>query len=264
MPGASGFGRGGGRARQMAGAYVTPVQRSMMSRVQQMEDAGLLQPAEAQRWHGIIESGGNPFDKPTIGEQTSVKGAGKADPSELTNKQSTDEQLRGSKEQSDLEAKQYDRQRQSLHDQIQALEAKARATDKPSDKKAILGQIDGLVQQLGELPNKYSGKVTPDSIGQIIHDALWGKHGKGATDTPAAPVRREGNTITNEAAPASPTQRSPSMLPVGVDAGNVKGAAKPITRADMQRFLTLAGGDPQVAKQLAAKGGFDPNQIAPE
>ncbi|HWE97600.1 MAG TPA: hypothetical protein VG269_26830 [Tepidisphaeraceae bacterium] len=266
MPGQGALARG--RGQPAGGGYVTPVQRMMMARIQQMEDGGLLQPAEAQRWHGIVESGGNPFDKPTIGEQTSVKGAGKADPTELTNKQSTDEQLRGSKEQGDLEKQQYERQRQSIHDQVQALEAKARATDRPSDKKAILDKIDGLVQQLGDLPNKYSGKVTPDSVGQIIHDALWGKHGKGATDTPApAPVRLEGNTITNAAPPAPVNPNAVNATGGGIQAAAGPGgstAAKPVGRADMQRFLTLAGGDVNTAKALAVKSGFDPNQIAPE
>lgn len=253
------------------GNYVTPQQRAAMSRVDQMEQAGYLQPAEAQRWRGIIEGGGNPFDKPTLGEQESVKGAGKSDPNQLNANESTNAQLRGQQEQAALEKQQYERQRQSLLDQATVIEKRLSDVTVTGDaRKQLITQLDQIRQQLGGLPGSFKGTATPDSIGKIIKDAIWGAKGKSAdADGPA--VRLEGNTITNAPPPGSGPAPSPGTVTDSVPdkangyagAGGSSGA-KPVTPAVMQRFLTLAGGDVVTAKKLALKAGFDPSNIVQE
>lgn len=242
------------------GAYSTPQQRTWLAQIDQMEQGGQLQSTEAARWRMMVQAGKDPFSNKTIGEEESLRGAGKADPNSLNQKQSADEQLRGSEQTAKLEEQEYQRQRQAIHDQIGVLQH--RATDpltSSADRQKANAAIDGLMQSLKDLAGSGKRSVTPDTIKQIIDHALGGGASSGASkrgdDTP--PVQLQGKTITN----VGTTPAKSAALAPDVDETKAK---QPVTRAVMQKFLQLAGNDPQKAKALAAQAGFDPNTIAPD
>jgi hypothetical protein len=147
------------------GGYVSPLQRQMGSTVDQMEQAGQLDPAEAARWRMIVLAGGNPFEKATNNE--TIRTQHKSDL--LTRYQ---EQMLGDHNadnaRADQEAKDkeqegdYKRRRQALVDKregvlkrITAIE-KSTPLEKTPDTAGLQRELEGLDSQLEKLPESYS------------------------------------------------------------------------------------------------------------
>src|SRR6478609_2852292 len=73
QPAAGGHGSFAGQVSLAGGGYITPLQRHMGDTIDQMEQAGQLQPAEAARWRMQVLAGQNPFEQPTVAEQLQTK-----------------------------------------------------------------------------------------------------------------------------------------------------------------------------------------------
>jgi hypothetical protein len=238
----AGYGQGGGGGHSnRAPGYMHPVQGQLMHYVDQMEQGGHLDPAEAIRYRAIITAGGNPFEKPTLNEEIRKGTASKGG---LTPYQSAQLGLSEERIKLDGERQKYSAKKNAITTELQGLREGLKGQGSymlsPEDRKKKQDRIDELTGSLIDL-----GDAPDDNAGSTVHKFLQGVIGG-----------------------AGGQQQQPQAGGANAAGSTVVHGAKPVSRSMIRQaiaFYMKGGRSPQAAAELAKdsarRHGFDPDNV---
>jgi len=190
-PGTGGQGAWGtGRSRYAHAPLDAQVQHG---RVDDMQQNGYLNAAEAARWHGLIESGGNPFNQKTTAEEEAAAHLR----SQISPWQQAqlDRQSRYEEERETRES--YLAQKEAIKELIDDKRKRAEKLHDPDERDRLTKEIEQHEKDLRELAEGYvNRKKQPTSPSPLVP----------SSPRPPAPLARQDGLIQN---PGGDVRRDP-------------------------------------------------------
>lgn len=195
-------------------------------RVRRMESDGYLTPGESARYQAQIETGNNPFNQKPLGETPP------------------------------------DPYKQASYDRAVENDQYTRERDQKNDAQRIIrDEIDALEKRLND-PGSYLSDEEKAALATAIaakrREQLKYITPAAAPAPPRMKLEWQGNQLVQVPDPAAPPPPLPSVQAAPSDSA----ALKPIPRSMVSQFILQAGGDPQLAMELARRAGYDPDSLA--
>ena len=212
-----------------------------MARVDQMEAGGQLDPAQAQRWRGILETGGNPFGEPTVNERQTIKGGAGGAAGGLTEYQQAMLGAQGGGRQDRADQEAYQQAKGRIATNIQALTKQLGSTFASEERQKLQQQLD---EQLAALSGLSPGGA---------------RSAAGPTTRAQRPGRRRRAIAhPSHAVPGQPLghQGHAGGAGDGPAAGQREGGAKPADDATINQYLRAAGYDAAKAEAAMKRDGY--------